>query len=314
MPSARFSSALSFGLRLEGRNLDRTADTGQATNKGVTQNVYSAWPKQQSLAAASVQCPSAEKVASIYEVNYWKTAHCKELPPPPLDQVQFDTFVNTGVERAVRFFKEAVNAPSDKDFSEATLDERLPCSAGKPHDFWMPRRAHRLAARLSRPLRGSLHFASCSNGRPFADSLMSCYGQSSTITKIDALYAQALIECVLLIPGISLLEAARRALSKSHPEYNEDRGLIARARKQRFFGIAHSAVKLRKQSLSHTRLCSSGSPVFEENGWKVIALHHAGGTNRPRLGKRPGVHEAADGLTLSTLARAIAATKVMADT
>lgn len=56
---------------------------------------------------------------------------------------------------------------------------------------------------------------------------------------------------------------------------------------------------------------NSGSPVFEENGWRVIALHHKGGKfGMPRLNGATGIYAANEGLALSTLtaaARAAAA-------
>ena len=52
---------------------------------------------------------------------------------------------------------------------------------------------------------------------------------------------------------------------------------------------------------------SSGSPVFEEKTWKVIALHHAGGTSMQRLNGQPGRCEANEGLAMHTLAKAAAA-------
>ena len=52
---------------------------------------------------------------------------------------------------------------------------------------------------------------------------------------------------------------------------------------------------------------SSGSPVFEEKAWKVIALHHAGGTSMQRLNGQPGRCEANEGLAMRTLSRAVAA-------
>ncbi|MGH9373606.1 MAG: trypsin-like serine peptidase, partial [Vicinamibacterales bacterium] len=43
---------------------------------------------------------------------------------------------------------------------------------------------------------------------------------------------------------------------------------------------------------------SSGSPVFEENGWKVIGLHHAGGWFEGLDGKTPPAYEANEGISI----------------
>ncbi|MEO8122679.1 MAG: serine protease [Burkholderiales bacterium] len=54
---------------------------------------------------------------------------------------------------------------------------------------------------------------------------------------------------------------------------------------------------------------NSGSPVFEDSGWKVIALHHKGGKfGMPRLNGQPGTYAANEGLALATLVAAVKAT------
>jgi V8-like Glu-specific endopeptidase len=42
---------------------------------------------------------------------------------------------------------------------------------------------------------------------------------------------------------------------------------------------------------------SSGSPVFDDQ-WRLIALHHAGGSNMRRLNGKPGTYEANDGINI----------------
>jgi hypothetical protein len=54
---------------------------------------------------------------------------------------------------------------------------------------------------------------------------------------------------------------------------------------------------------------SSGSPVFEETAWRVIALHHAGGRNMQRLNGRLGRCEANEGVAIRKLAEAAAAAR-----
>jgi len=51
---------------------------------------------------------------------------------------------------------------------------------------------------------------------------------------------------------------------------------------------------------------SSGSPVFEDKSWNVVALHHAGGQVVPRL-TSTGVYSANEGILLETIKRAISA-------
>ncbi len=49
---------------------------------------------------------------------------------------------------------------------------------------------------------------------------------------------------------------------------------------------------------------SSGSPVFGPTDWKVVALHHAGSNDMPRLDGQ-GTYEANEGIALAALTKAI---------
>lgn len=51
---------------------------------------------------------------------------------------------------------------------------------------------------------------------------------------------------------------------------------------------------------------NSGSPVFDDSGWRVIALHHKGGKfGMPKLNGASGTYAANEGLALSTIADAV---------
>lgn len=51
---------------------------------------------------------------------------------------------------------------------------------------------------------------------------------------------------------------------------------------------------------------NSGSPVFDDSGWRVIALHHKGGKfGMPKLNGASGSYAANEGLALSTIAEAV---------
>jgi DNA/RNA endonuclease G (NUC1) len=49
---------------------------------------------------------------------------------------------------------------------------------------------------------------------------------------------------------------------------------------------------------------SSGSPVFGPTDWRVVALHHAGRKDMPRLDGQPGTYEANEGIALAALEKA----------
>lgn len=50
---------------------------------------------------------------------------------------------------------------------------------------------------------------------------------------------------------------------------------------------------------------SSGSPVFDQEFWEVVALHHRGNSNMQRLDGKEGVYEANEGITILAIQKAI---------
>jgi V8-like Glu-specific endopeptidase len=52
---------------------------------------------------------------------------------------------------------------------------------------------------------------------------------------------------------------------------------------------------------------SSGSPVFDEEGWTVVALHHAGRRDMPRLDGK-GTYEANEGIQIHAIQQATRST------
>ena len=50
---------------------------------------------------------------------------------------------------------------------------------------------------------------------------------------------------------------------------------------------------------------SSGSPVFDQYGWDVVALHHGGSDNLPRIDGSPGTYQANEGIAIQAIRNAI---------
>lgn len=118
--STAFEASLPFVLRWEGGYVNHPADPGGATNKGVTQKVYDGWRVRNGLSAQDVRLLSDTELQRIYEEGYWRPPRCDVLPDA-LALAQFDTAVNMGVGRAVRFLQRAVGAGVDGDFGSGTL-------------------------------------------------------------------------------------------------------------------------------------------------------------------------------------------------
>ncbi len=127
MPSSAFEAALPFILRWEGGFVDHPADPGGRTNRGVTQRTYDAWRAGQGLSGRDVKLIEEAEVHAVYESGYWIPPRC-DLIDRPLDLVQFDTAVNMGPRRAVRFLQQAVGCGVDGDFGPGTQRAVSACS------------------------------------------------------------------------------------------------------------------------------------------------------------------------------------------
>jgi lysozyme family protein len=99
--------------------VDRPDDPGGRTNKGVTFRVYDTWRKAQGLATRDVRSITDDEVSAIYRTNYWEAARCDRLPWPTA-MLQFDTAVNMGVGRAVRFLQQSLDIAVDGGFGKDT--------------------------------------------------------------------------------------------------------------------------------------------------------------------------------------------------
>jgi lysozyme family protein len=124
-----FEPALAFVLRWEGGLVDNPADPGGRTNQGVTQKVYDAWRQQQGEQPRDVKLIEAAEVATIYRSGYWTPACCDGLAAP-LALAEFDTAVNMGVKRAIRFLQTAVKSTVDGNFGPDTQRAIAACDAG----------------------------------------------------------------------------------------------------------------------------------------------------------------------------------------
>ena len=129
MSDAALESALKFVLRWEGGFVDHPNDPGGRTNKGVTQKVYDDWRARQGLVRQDVKLIDDTEVHMIYATDYWLPPRCDRLETP-LDVVQFDTAVNMGVGRAVRFLQGALGCAVDGDFGPGTERAVAGCDTG----------------------------------------------------------------------------------------------------------------------------------------------------------------------------------------
>lgn len=129
MSSQNFETSLPFILRWEGGYVNHRNDPGGPTNKGVTQAVYDTWRLRQGLLKRDVQLLEEAEMRAIYEAGYWIPPRC-DLLESQLDLVQFDTAVNMGVGRAVRFLQSVAKCKVDGDFGPGTERAIAECDHG----------------------------------------------------------------------------------------------------------------------------------------------------------------------------------------
>ena len=106
-----FANALGIVLRHEGGLSDHPDDPGRLTKYGISQAAYP------DLDIANLLLADA---ARIYERDYWQACRCDDLPYPVALAV-FDTAVNCGVARSIRFLQASVGAKKDGLVGPATL-------------------------------------------------------------------------------------------------------------------------------------------------------------------------------------------------
>lgn len=103
----------------------------------------------------------------------------------------------------------------------------------------------------------------------------------------------------------------------------DPRPLTVQATPQRLYVIGHPGGRSLEFSLQDNYLIaardrfvhyrtpteggSSGSPVFGPVGWKVVALHHAGRKDMPRIDGEPGIYEANEGIAIGEIRRFLSA-------
>lgn len=107
-----FDKALAITLVYEGGFVNNPQDPGGATNKGITQRVYTAYLTKVGAAQKPVQGITDLEVRAIYKSNYWDQASCDDLPIG-VDFAVFDYAVNSGVNRAVTDMQRGVGCTAD---------------------------------------------------------------------------------------------------------------------------------------------------------------------------------------------------------
>jgi lysozyme family protein len=108
---ANFDKSLDFVLASEGGSDDDAQDPGGRTSRGITQNEYSAWLKEQGRPDNDVWSAPQSDIDTMYHDEYWRP-WCDVLPNA-VDYMFFDMAVNAGPYRATVLLQQALGVTPD---------------------------------------------------------------------------------------------------------------------------------------------------------------------------------------------------------
>jgi lysozyme family protein len=115
----RFEKCLDPVLHHEGGFVDHPRDPGGATNLGCTKAVWEEWVGHP-VDVQAIKDLTPEDVGPLYRKRYWDAVKADQLPVG-LDYCVFDTAINSGPGRAVRFLQAVVGATQDGAIGPKTL-------------------------------------------------------------------------------------------------------------------------------------------------------------------------------------------------
>jgi lysozyme family protein len=115
----RFDDCLACVLTHEGGYVAHPADPGGHTNLGVTKDTWERWVGR-SVSVDAIKALTVSDVTPVYREKYWDRAKCGLLPVG-IDYCVFDTAVNSGPGRAVKFLQEVVGSTPDGVIGPLTL-------------------------------------------------------------------------------------------------------------------------------------------------------------------------------------------------
>lgn len=127
-----FDQALRYVLGIEKGFSDHPADSGGATQWGITEAVYHRWRADQNLSPRPVRQITVDEMRAIYHQNYWIDGGCERFPWPA-SLVHFDGCVNHGIrgawgvaQRAVGVHPDGIVGPVTEGALQHAIDHGVP--------------------------------------------------------------------------------------------------------------------------------------------------------------------------------------------
>lgn len=119
-----YHNAVKFIVESEGGLDDDPVDRGGRTAYGITQGTYNVYRMRNNLGPKDVWEISPGEVEAIYHGMYWVPAKC-DLIPVPLDTLVFDSAIQHGVARSLKWVQMCVGASPDGLFGQKSKSALL---------------------------------------------------------------------------------------------------------------------------------------------------------------------------------------------
>lgn len=114
-----FQKALDAVLHHEGGYTNHPRDPGGMTNLGCTKKVWEEWVGHP-VTEATMRALTPGDVAPLFKKKYWDAVRGDELPDG-VDYIVFDTAINSGPGRAIKFLQGCVGTEMDGVLGPKTL-------------------------------------------------------------------------------------------------------------------------------------------------------------------------------------------------
>lgn len=114
-----FPKCLDFVLHHEGGFVDHPKDPGGVTNLGCTKDTWEKWCGHP-VTVNDMKNLQPHDVMPLYRQKYWDAVKGDELPTG-VDYCVFDTAINSGPGRAVKFLQEAIGVTADGAIGPITM-------------------------------------------------------------------------------------------------------------------------------------------------------------------------------------------------
>ena len=114
-----FEACFKEVLKHEGGFVNHPKDPGGITNLGVTKKTWQEWVGHE-VSADDMKALKPEDVKPLYHNRFWDACKCDDLPTG-VDYCVFDTAVNSGKVRAIKFLQSVVGAVPDGAIGPITI-------------------------------------------------------------------------------------------------------------------------------------------------------------------------------------------------